>query len=290
MWTEKHRPNAPEFVVGDAKKKILPLLENPTSMPHLLFHSSAPGTGKTSMAKAIAEELGSDFLQLNTSDDRKIEVVRARVKQFARTQSLDGKRKIILMDEIDGMLKASQEALRGIMEQYAKSVLFILTCNKLTAVHEAVQNRCLAINFAYPKKEDIKEYLIKICVMEKLEYTDAGMNALIDMKYPSIRGMVLLLQGLKAIGKDVNGEHLQKSCGLYDTIFDFIKNKDYMSIKELVFKQNLNARQINYFVWEKFVAEGNLKGIQLCGRNERDMALGADDKVVFVTSLIELVK
>jgi replication factor C small subunit len=104
MFTEKYRPKKVSDLVGDFKDKILKYLQNPDAMPHFLFYSKTPGTGKSSLMRAIVNELSCDYLLLNSSDDRKIEVVRDKVKQFSMTKSSRiGKRRAVLLDEFDGM-------------------------------------------------------------------------------------------------------------------------------------------------------------------------------------------
>ena len=152
MWTEKYRPKQISEMVGDFKDKIRKYMESPATMQHLLLHSIVPGTGKTTLAKAIIEELGADKLVLNSSDDRKIEAVREKVNGFVRTKSsVPGMRRIVFMDEADGLTGAAQDALRNLMETYSENALFILTCNTLTKISDAIQSRCVNIQFAIPK-------------------------------------------------------------------------------------------------------------------------------------------
>lgn len=156
IWTEKYRPKKVSEMVGEFKAKVLKYLEKPDEIPHFLFYSKTPGTGKTTLAKAIINELDCDYIVVNSSDDRKLEVIRDRVKQFAITKSSKtGLRRCVFLDEIDGMwgpAKASQEALRNIMESYAKNVFFILTCvNKGTNIYTP---------FGFKRVENIKSELV----------------------------------------------------------------------------------------------------------------------------------
>lgn len=291
IWTEKYRPKKVSEVVGDFKDKILKYLENPNEIPHFLFESKAPGSGKTSLAKAIINDLGCDALILNSSDDRKIEVVRDKVKEFSMTKSSKGDlRRCVFLDEFDGMLKASQEALRNIMETYAKNVFFILTCNSINRVIEPLQSRCKIFHFAYPKREDIKSYLVNICEKEEMKYSDEGINTLIELNYPSIRNCVISLQDLKVENKDVITENVKPANELFDSMWKHLEEKNWREIKKIVMESELDPRELNTFFWKKALTSDKIKLIQLTCMNEKDIALGADPKIIFVTSLIEMCK
>src|SRR3972149_683150 len=153
MWTEKFRPKKVNDLVGDFKEKILQYLQNPESIPHFLLYSKSPGTGKSSLSRAIINELGCDKLILNSSDDRTIDSVREKVKEFSMTQSsIPGLRRCVFLDEVDGMLKVSQDALRNVMETYAKNVFFILTCVR--------KNTSIYTPFGFKKVQDIKNDIV----------------------------------------------------------------------------------------------------------------------------------
>lgn len=291
MWVEKYRPKDVRRMVGDFKDKILKQLENPNAMQHLLLYSKAPGTGKTTLAKAIINELGADALVINSSDDRKIETIREKVREFANTKSSkDGLRRIIFLDEADGMLKASQEALRNIMETYAVNALFILTCNSIEKIHPAIKSRCLEIAFAYPEREEIFTYLQWICEEEKLSFTEEGLKALVEKNYPSIRNSVQVLQELHTEGKDVTVDNVK----IYNPIMEELwlaisENKDYKKVKEEIFSSTVDARELNLYFWNRSWETNNIRMIQLTCQNEKAIAYGSDAKVVVSTSLIDMV-
>lgn len=293
IWTERYRPIKVSEMVGDFRDKILKYLEDPNAIPHFLFHSNAPGTGKTTLAKAIINELDCDALILNSSDDRKIEVVRDKVKQFAITRSSkQGKRRCVFLDEFDGMLKASQDALRNLMETYSSNCFFILTCNNLNKVIEPLKSRCKIIKFAYPNKEEITAYLKMICVNEDMICTDDGITKLIELNYPSIRNCVITLQDLKVEQKDVTAENVKPHDEVYEILWKKLKAKDWFFIKEAVMQTTVNPRELNTYFWKKALTSQpiNLKIIQITCRNEKDIAWGADEKIIIITSLIEMCK
>jgi len=293
MWTERYRPKQISQMVGDFKSKILKYLENPQALPHFLFFSKAPGSGKTSLAKAIINELGCDALVLNSSSDRKIETIREKVKEFSMTQSTKkGQRRCVFLDEFDGMLKASQEALRNVMETYANNVFFILTCNNINKVIMPLQSRCVKIPFAYPDKNEIALYLQDICQKENMEYKEDAIAKLIEMNYPSIRNCVLALQDMFTEGLPVTMENVRPANNMYDDLWTKLMEKDWKYIKKIIMKSTIDPRDLNSFFWEKALNSDpvKLKIVQLCCRNEKDISWGSDSKIVVVTSLIELVK
>ena len=292
MWTEKYRPKKVNDVIGIHTEKIKKYLENPKSMPHFLFYSKTPGTGKTTLAKAIINELGCDSLILNSSDDRKIDVIRNKVKEFSITKSSkQGLRRVVFLDEFDGMLKASQNALRNLMETYSSNVFFILTCNNINKVIDALKSRCVPISFARPEKEEIYNYLESICQNENLDYTEEGLHELIKINYPSIRNCVLALQDLYTMEEPVTKQNVMPvNDQQFGEYWDLLKKKDWKGMKTKALKSDVDVQQLNTYLWERALETNDQKLIQITCKNERDMSWGADPKVIFITSLIEMVK
>ena len=290
IWTEKYRPKNVSELVGDFKDKISKYLADPESVPNFLFHSTTGGTGKTTLSKAIINELECDALILNSSDERKIEVIREKVKEFAMTTSSNGKRKAVFLDEFDGMLKNSQDALRNIMETYSANIFFILTANNINKIIGPIQNRCVVIPFAYPKREEIKEYLEKICIAENLDYTDEGIVEIVNKNYPSIRSCVITLQDLHTENLPVIPNNIKRAEQIFEDLWQLLKAKDIKQIKKTVIESSVEARELNTYIWYKAAEEDNIRLIQLTCLNEKTMATGADSKIIFVSSLFEMVK
>jgi replication factor C small subunit len=208
-WTEKYRPKTLDDIVG--QKAIVSRLKayvKSGNMPHLLFAGPA-GTGKTTAAICIARELfggtGQDFLELNASDERGIDIVRSKIKDFARTKPLAGNYKIIFLDESDSLTSDAQNALRRTMEQYTSTCRFILSCNYSSKIIDPIQSRCAIFRFTRLGKESVKQYLKHILSAEKTGFDDEGVEAILYVSEGDMRRAVNTLQSAAAIG-DVTEE------------------------------------------------------------------------------------
>jgi DNA polymerase III delta prime subunit len=291
ILTEKYRPRKVSEMVGDFRTRILQYLENPKALPNFIFYSTTVGSGKTTVCKAIINELGCDYLIINSSDERGIESVREKIKDFAMTMSSkEGMKRCVFLDEADGLTIQAQEALRNTMETYSSNVFFLLTCNKLVKIINPIQSRCVVISFAYPDKDEVKKYLEMIANNEKMDYTEEGMDRLIEYTYPSIRNAVISIQDLKTQNKAIFIENIRPANEVFDTLWGYLKEKRWLDIKKEVLSSTINPRELNTFFWQKALDESNTKLIQLTCRNEKDFVIGADPKIVFITSLIEAVK
>ncbi|RLF54191.1 MAG: replication factor C small subunit, partial [Thermoplasmata archaeon] len=169
IWTEKYRPKTLSELVGQKEiiQRLMAIVES-GNIPHFLFTGPA-GTGKTTSALALARQLfGEDkwrdnFQELNASDERGIQVVRTKIKSFARAAPLGGADfKVIFLDEADSLTADAQAALRRTMERYSNTCRFILSCNYSSRIIPPIQSRCSVMRFAPLKKEDIREYLGRI--------------------------------------------------------------------------------------------------------------------------------
>jgi len=216
VWIEKYRPKRLREVVG--QEEIVERLEayvKSRSLPHLMF-SGRPGTGKTSCAIALVRELFGDdwklnFQELNASDERGIDVVRNKIKDFARMAPIGSEFKVIFLDEADALTQDAQAALRRTMEMYTRTCRFILSCNYSSKIIEPIQSRCAMFSFRPLRSEDVEQYLKHIAKAEKLEITKDGMEALIYVASGDMRRGVNALQVAAAMGTKIDDEAIYKS-------------------------------------------------------------------------------
>lgn len=206
IWTEKYRPRFLRDVIGqeDVVKRLEHLVKT-KSLPHCLFVGPA-GIGKTTCALAIARELfgenwHSNFLELNASDERGIDTIRVKVKDFARTMPIAGSFKIVYLDEADSLTKDAQHALRRTMENYADTCRFILACNYSSKIIPPVQSRCAMFKFLPLKENHVIKFLDGIVKNEKLQIDGETLKAIFYVGEGDMRRAVNLLQMASFDGK-----------------------------------------------------------------------------------------
>jgi replication factor C small subunit len=186
IWTEKYRPSTFSEVVGqeDIIKRVEALTKS-LNIPHLLFAGPA-GTGKSTLALIVVKELfGSNwkdnYLELNASDERGINIVREKVKNFARTKSLGNiPFKIIFLDEADALTPEAQQALRRTMENFSSTCRFILSCNYSSKIIDPIQSRCAIFRFRLLEKKDVERVMKKIAEKENLIINPEAMEIIYE--------------------------------------------------------------------------------------------------------------
>jgi len=212
IWTEKYRPNTFEGVVG--QEEIIKRVTNLTTslnIPHMLFAGPA-GIGKSTLAIIVAKELFKDFwkenyLELNASDARGIDVVRQEVKNFARTKSLGNVPfKIIFLDEADALTKEAQQALRRTMENYTSTCRFILSCNYSSKIIDPIQSRCVIFRFKLLERKDIEKRIKLIAQGENLSLDEQAIETIYEGSEGDCRRAINLLQASASISPTITSE------------------------------------------------------------------------------------
>lgn len=236
LWVEKYRPSSiNDLLIDEATKKSLLLFKEKKEIPHMLFTSGA-GTGKTTTAKIIAKELlNSDYLYINASDENGIDTIRNKVITFSESKSFDGGLKIIILDEVDGLSREAQGALRGSMEYYHDTTRCILTANYKNKLIDPLISRTQQFSLTYDKKD-----VIRLCynILKKENVTVDKENAQKMMKlvysvFPDIRKAINSLQRLSYSGVlDIKSTYADDI--LMADIIDLLNEGDYMALRQFI--------------------------------------------------------
>ncbi len=241
-WVEKYRPIKLHDVVGqDEITKRLESYVKTRDLPHLMFAGHA-GIGKTSAAVALAKELFGEeytrnFLELNASDERGIDVVRSTIKEFARTLAFNADFKVIFLDECDALTQDAQQALRRTMEKYSKTCRFILSCNYSSRIIEPIQSRCVVFRFKPLQKKDLEKQIQHIAVQEKLVVEPAAVNAVEYVAEGDLRKAINVLQASAALDTKITET-------IVFTVANRAKPKEVREMIELAIAGKfLNARE-----------------------------------------------
>jgi replication factor C small subunit len=211
VWTEKHRPDTLSEAVGQDKiTERLEAFVEEDSIPHMMFAGPA-GTGKTTSAVALAKDLYGDdwkqnFMETNASDERGIDVVREKIKDFARTKSVNADYKIIFLDEADALTSDAQQALRRTMEQFSGNCRFILSCNYSSKIIDPIQSRCAVFRFNRLEEDDVKEYIKRLGKEEDFKISKDATEAVMRVSEGDLRRVTNILQTASINNEEIEEE------------------------------------------------------------------------------------
>ncbi|MBW3003172.1 replication factor C small subunit [Candidatus Woesearchaeota archaeon] len=297
IWTEKYRPKTFEDIKGQKEivKRVRAFVEH-KNMPHLMFAGPA-GVGKTTLALVIARQLFGDswknnFLELNASDERGIDIIRNKVKDFARTRAIgDVPFKIIYLDECDALTKEAQQALRRTMENYTQTCRFILSCNFSSKIIDPIQSRCAVFRFKPLSKDEILELIEFISGQESLNIDDGAKSALFEISNGDCRRIENILQSSAVISQKIDEDLIYNMASaakpkeLMNVLLHALKN-EFVLARNLLLDVMLNhglsgldvIKQIQKEAWNLEIdARKKLNFIDKCGDVEFRMVEGSDE-------------
>ena len=247
LWCEKYRPKTVEdLCISDEMRDLLESFRQKKDIPHLLF-AGKPGTGKSSIAKIIVNDiLKCDYLYINSSDENGIDTVRHKIIGFSQTKSMDGNIKVVILEENDSASVEFGRALRNVMEDFAHNTRFILTANYKHKIISPIQSRCQSVNFEH-NINDVAKHCAKILAKEKVKIPKEQVESfqtLIRNNFPDFRKILNELQKYSISGS-LNIRDTSLPDEFVDELFDKIKNNDDLDFREYVIK-NENVFQADY--------------------------------------------
>ena len=240
LLNERYRPNTLDNFVGNAtlKASIDRQLKN-NDIQNYLFYAGA-GTGKTTLAKIIVNNLDCEHLYINASDERGIETIRDKVSGFASMASFKPL-KVVILDEADFLTINAQASLRNVIETFSRSTRFILTCNYVERIIYPIQSRCQTFKVEPPTKKEVAVHIAGICDTENISYELTDIVKIVNKTYPDIRKMLNTIQSNAIDGKLVLDDSLIVSSNYISKIIEELAGKaDFKTIRQIVANANVN--------------------------------------------------
>jgi len=255
LWVEKYRPTT---IIGDGFDIILPNsyktyfsnLIKEGQIPNLILHSVSPGVGKTSLAKALCYDLGCDFRYINISANGGIDTLRNDIQKYASMKSLNGKPKIVIMDEAEGAGNSLNLALRAALEEFKNSCRFIFTCNNISKIIEPIKSRCAVFDFNMSDPNILKEVkpkvvdrLTSILEFEEISYKLETVETMVDTFFPDIRKMIGLCQKYSSMTKSID-ENIFRCESIDEEFYSYVLEKKFGKARKYLIDKNYNYSEL----------------------------------------------
>jgi DNA polymerase III delta prime subunit len=297
LWVEKYRPQTLKDYIGNdlLKEKVQSYLDN-NDVPHLLLYGKA-GTGKTTLAKIIAQTIECDYMVINASDENNVETVRNKVKNFASGAGFKGF-KIIILDEFDYMTPNAQAILRNLMETFSRHTRFILTCNYHEKIIEPILSRCQTFAVNPPSKKEVAVHVTDILNKEGIKFDIKDVADIISSFYPDIRRIMNTCQLQSSKGELKVDKQTILQADFKNKIVDILasgeeKRNAYTQIRQIVGDNKVNDfSELYSALYERLddYASGNTANVilELSQGQFRD-ALVIDKEICFMATIIAII-
>lgn len=241
LWVEKYRPRTiADTILPETLKQTFQKFVDEGTVPNMLLTGRA-GVGKTTVARALLDQLGADYIVINSSMHGNIDTLRTDILNFASTVSFSGGRKYVILDEADYLnANSTQPALRNFIESYSKNCGFILTCNFKNKLIEPLWSRCSVVEFTIPKEEKPKlavqfyRRVVDILTREQVEFESKAVAGLIEKHFPDWRRCLNELQRYAATGKIDIGVLASFQDESFNQLVGYLKNKEFTNVRKWV--------------------------------------------------------
>jgi DNA polymerase III delta prime subunit len=301
LWVEKYRPKTVEETIlpVDLKSTFQQFVDQ-KNIPNLILSGSA-GVGKTTVARAMLEELECDYIVINGSMNGNIDTLRNEILNFASSVSLSGGRKYVILDEADYLnANSTQPALRNFMEEFSRNCGFILTCNFKNRIIDPLHSRCSVIDFKISKSDMAKlamQFLKRVETIlqkENIEYDKATVAQVIQKHFPDWRRVINELQRYSATGKIDTGILVNLSEVSLKELISMLKTKDFSGVRKWVGQnmdndQNVIFRKL-YDTCSEFVADKQSEAqlVLIVSKYQYQSAFAADQEINMMACLTEM--